>query len=639
MYLNSLPNNFIFDDREAILTNSDIMLGGPYRNIFSNDFWGVPMSHTESHKSYRPLTVLSFKIQFDIHGISPVAFHTVNVLLHSFLVFLLISLSSTITNSQSVGLLTGLLFSVHPIHTEAVTGVVGRAEILSALFYVTGFLIYLKTENSEKSPTVRWLSLFLSIILAFVSMLCKEQGITILGIFLIDQLLKWIRNHIHHTPFYKDTVNHTMLNIITIVLSGVVMTYWRVFYIGGGTQPRFKDSDNPAAFSNSSLTRTLTYSYLGSFNFWLLLCPYWLCSDWSMGSIQLIHSIPDVRLVGLIAVIFLLGATACYSLARVYTYNDKATLLSLLLMLIPYLPASNLFFPVGFVIAERVLYLPSMGFHLLVSLGVTRVLGYYKNRFAKKCLYLSLFLFVLLHSVQTIRRNSDWYSEETLALSGVKINPTNAKLVLAVGNEFAQKGMSICEKYYRRAIKLRPNYEAAWSNLGFVLFSMNRSQEAEHCYLQATGIKWDHVDANINYGHFLRLKERWTEAAEKYQIVLNRRPGFANIRYYQGLVRGRLGNVSGAEQELRLSYSLQPNHIPSLISLGEILVNFTTTGEKVSLKNGNPSRLREAAAVFTRAIEMDPTQGGKYCDILVQLSQFSQTFPSVCRGFVANSIT
>ena len=639
MYLNSLPNNLIFDDREAILTNSDIMLGGPYRNIFSNDFWGVPMSHVESHKSYRPLTVLSFKLQFDIHGISPVAFHSANVILHSFLVLLLIALSSIITNSQSVGLLTGLLFSVHPIHTEAVTGVVGRAEILSALFYVTGFLIYLKTESLDKSPAVRWICLFVSIIFAFISMLCKEQGITILGIFLIDQLLKWTCNYMHNNTLYKGTVNHVVLNIITIVLSGVVMTYWRVFYIGGGTQPRFKDSDNPAAFSNSSLTRTLTYSYLGSLNFWLLLCPYWLCSDWSMGSIPLLHSIPDVRLVGLIAVILLLGIITCYSLVRVYKYNDKATLLSLLLMLLPYLPASNLFFPVGFVIAERVLYLPSMGFHLLVSLGVTRVLGYYKNRYAKKCVYLLLLLFVLLHSVQTIRRNGDWYSEETLALSGVKINPTNAKLVLAVGNEFAQKGMSICEKYYRRAIELRPNYEAAWSNLGFVLFSMDRPQEAEHCYLQAIGIKWDHVDANTNYGHFLRIKERWTEAAEKYQIVLNRRPGFANIRYYQGLVRGRLGNISGAEQELRLSYSLQPNHVPSLISLGEILVNFTTTGEKVSLKNGKPSRLQEAAAVFTRAIEMDPTHGDKYCDILVQLRQFSQTFPSICRGIVANSIT
>ncbi|KAI6657531.1 hypothetical protein LOD99_275 [Oopsacas minuta] len=599
------------------------------------------MSHPESHKSYRPLTILTFRIQFDTHGLSPVAFHLVNILLHSILVLLFTVLCSLITKSQSVGLIAGLLFGVHPIHTEAVTGIVGRAEILSGLFYITSFLSYLKTESSHVPVVMGWVYLLLSIISVFLSMLCKEQGITILGLFLIDQLLTLMRERF---LTYRNAQSQGFVKrfkyIITILLSGLIMCYWRVFYIGGGVQPKFKDSDNPTAFSNSSLTRTLTYAYLGSLNLWLLLCPYWLCSDWSMGSIELLHSITDVRVMGLIAAILFIGTITLYSLVRVYFYNDNITLLSLLLMLLPYLPASNMLFPVGFVIAERILYLPSMGFHILVSIGFTRILRYYKNKYLRISIYIFLLQLVLLHSVQTIRRNSEWYSEETLALSGIRINPTNAKLFLSVGNDFAQKGMTICEKYYRKALELRPNYEAAWSNIGFILFNMNRSQEAEHAYLQAIGIKRDHVDANINYGHFLRIKERWSEAAEKYQTVLNRRPGYGIIRYYQGLVQLKLGNISGAEQEFRLSNQLQPNHVPTLISLGEILVNYTTTGERVSIKRVRPSRLKEASVIFIRAIDIDPSQGDKYCSLLVQLiknESLHTTLPKSCRERVTSS--
>ena len=628
LYLNSLPNSFVLDDREAILSNSDVIRGAPIRNIFRNDFWGSSMSHPESHKSYRPITILSFRLQFDLHGLSPIAFHLVNVLLHSILTLLFISSCFSITKSQSVALLAGLLFGVHPIHAEAVTGVVGRAEILSGIFYVAAFLSYLKSESANKSPFMRLLCLLLSVVFVFFSLLSKEQGITILGLFVVDALLRGTSE-----DFNISGVR--WVKITAILLSGVIMCYWRVFYLGGGTQPTFKDSDNPAALSNNSLTRTLTYSYLGALNLWLLLCPYWLCCDWSMGSIQLVHTLCEVRLLATVGAMLLLAAVAIHSLVRVY--KDNTVLYSLLLMVLPYIPASNLLFPVGFVIAERVLYLPSMGFHLLVSIGALRLIRHCKHRLVRDSVYVFLVLLVLLHSFQTLRRNSQWYSEETLSLSGLKINPTNAKLLLSVGNDYAQKGLTICEKYYRAAIELRPNYEAAWSNLGFVLFNMNRSEEAEQCYLQAVAIKWDHVDANINYAHFLRIKERWSEAGEKYQIVLNRRPNYGQIRFYQAIVQRHLGNVSGAEREFKRSLQMQPNHVATLISLGEIMVSYTSTGEKVrSLNKVLASRLREAAALIRRAIDIDPLEGGQYCGLLGEIihSQPESNYgslPSYCR--------
>lgn len=194
-------------------------------------------------------------------------------------------------------------------------------------------------------------------------------------------------------------------------------------YLNGGGRPFFVESDNPASFSTHFLTRALTYSYLSVLNVWLLLCPSWLCFDWSMGSVLLVRELMDLRniatclLFGTLLVFafwssgefdlccFTLSATISSILWYItpvgisknralssigtsngfgsfgdipdsYTTRDAdrgIILFSLGLIVLPYLPASNLFFPVGFVVAERVLYLPSMGFCLLIAIGYSRL--------------------------------------------------------------------------------------------------------------------------------------------------------------------------------------------------------------------------------------------------------------------------
>jgi len=159
--------------------------------------------------------------------------------------------------------------------------------------------------------------------------------------------------------------------------------------IGKGS-PKFVESDNPASFSNSSQTRLLTYSYVNAYNAWLLVYPSGLCHDWSMGSIPLIETIADVRNMVTFSVIFSIAVLVIYATItyksppsdkqddRVITHVEKSdcqsrlkinVLFSLFMTILPFVPASNLLFPVGFVIAERILYLPSMGYCLLVAMG------------------------------------------------------------------------------------------------------------------------------------------------------------------------------------------------------------------------------------------------------------------------------
>lgn len=101
----------------AILENADILSDTPWRNIWKNDFWGTPLSHTGSHKSFRPLTVLSFRWNYYLDQLNPAGYHLLNVLLHSIMVGLFHLLAYTLLGSSVQSIFASLLFAVHPIHT------------------------------------------------------------------------------------------------------------------------------------------------------------------------------------------------------------------------------------------------------------------------------------------------------------------------------------------------------------------------------------------------------------------------------------------------------------------------------------------------------------------------------------------
>ena len=130
--------------RPAVVLNPLVTGSAPLSSLITSDFWGVPLSHTGHHKSYRPLTSLSFKLDWLLSPGSPFQFHLTNLLLHALVTHLFhtLLLSLSLPSSSSTALTAALLFAAHPIHTEAVAGVVGRAELLSALFFILTLLVH-----------------------------------------------------------------------------------------------------------------------------------------------------------------------------------------------------------------------------------------------------------------------------------------------------------------------------------------------------------------------------------------------------------------------------------------------------------------------------------------------------------------
>ena len=114
LYWNSLPGEFVFDDVTAIRDNKDLRPHVPVRNLFRNDFWGTPMNREQSHKSYRPLTVLTFRWNFAVGGLDPVGYHLVNVVLHGVVSVLYFDVCRKVASS-AVSLTSSLLFALHPV--------------------------------------------------------------------------------------------------------------------------------------------------------------------------------------------------------------------------------------------------------------------------------------------------------------------------------------------------------------------------------------------------------------------------------------------------------------------------------------------------------------------------------------------
>lgn len=393
----------------AILANDDIRPSTPITRLLVNDFWGTPLRHSGSHKSYRPLTVLTFRLNYLLGGLKPFGYHVVNVLLHALVSGLLpvwASLGPRV--SRGTALLAGLLFAVHPVHCEAVAGVVGRAELAVTAVMLLAMIAFHKNQ------------LPLAIGLSGVALLFKEQGLMTLPLCAVFHLLRRRRTSV--TPPDRAMVTMGVAFLAQLVLRFCVM---------GAVLPNFSSADNPAAHARPLTTRLLTFLHLPVINFGLLLFPAVLSFDWSMDAVPLVTTVTDPRnFASLLFYLSLSGVT--FKAVRKWTQlNDKCKVgvaseqmaMALAVLVLTYLPIANVVGYVGFVVAERTLYAPSLGLCLLVAVGASKLWNCSRSG-AKRTLLVALAICLLLSlAAKTWRRNADWHDEEALYRSGIAVNP------------------------------------------------------------------------------------------------------------------------------------------------------------------------------------------------------------------------
>ncbi|XP_042209446.1 protein O-mannosyl-transferase TMTC1-like [Homarus americanus] len=288
---------------------------------------------------------------------------------------------------------------------------------------------------------------------------------------------------------------------------GVVVAMLRLAMMT--SSPVFSDQDNPASFTKSAVTRFLTYMYLPAHNAWLLLCPASLAYDWQMDSIPLLSTLSDLRNMGSIA---LYGCLLLLLLLSLFNFNRRdrqAVTWSLLVLCLSFLPASNAFFSVGFVVAERLLYIPSLGWCTVVGVGVVRLARMVPGRVVRALLLALLLVFC----VKTARRNLDWRTRETLFKSGLRSLPHNAKMHYNYGN--LQRDVNNHDRailHYREAIRLWWSYSSAHNNLGTLLLQRHHYQQAEWHFKVALKTHPRHPHAALNLATLWRQQGRIQQA-------------------------------------------------------------------------------------------------------------------------------
>lgn len=187
---------FLFLFRRAILGNPDVLHSTPWKHIVHNDFWGTPLIDSGSHGSYRPLCVLTFKLNHLFGGFKPIGYHLVNVLLHCLATGLVVKVARLLLPPLWGPAVAGALFASHPIHTEAVAGIVGRADLAACNFYLLTFLTYSKhVVWREQNDAKSWGALVGSIMLSVAAVLCKETAVTALVLCALFDIIRGMNGY------------------------------------------------------------------------------------------------------------------------------------------------------------------------------------------------------------------------------------------------------------------------------------------------------------------------------------------------------------------------------------------------------------------------------------------------------------
>ncbi|XP_057693807.1 protein O-mannosyl-transferase TMTC3 isoform X2 [Corythoichthys intestinalis] len=630
-YWNSLSCGFVFDDVSAILDNKDLRPTTPLRNLFLNDFWGTPMAEERSHKSYRPLTVLTFRLNYLLSELSPASYHLLNVALHAAACLLFLRVCRLFLDHNS-GLVAALLFAVHPIHTEAVTGVVGRAELLSSIFLLAAFLAYTKSTSANHS--IVWSPIALTVVLVAAATLCKEQGITVVGIccvyevfvaqgFTLPMLLDTLQQALRGKGTFPYNVLQMLLKLIVLVISTLLLVIVRVQVIQSQL-PVFTRFDNPAAVSPTP-TRQLTFNYLLPVNAWLLLNPSDLCCDWTMGTIPLVESALDQRNLATLVFYVLLGMLAYRSITCSRS-SAKTVVMALSLIVLPFIPASNLFFPVGFVVAERVLYVPSMGFCVLVAHGF-KVLSH--KGYLKKISWLMIGVLLTTHAVKTFNRNWDWESEYTLFMSALKVNKNNAKLWNNVGHALEnQNNYAKALRYFLQATSVQPDDIGAHMNVGRTYKNLNKSKEAEDAYLvakslmpqiipgkkYATRVAPNHLNVYINLANLIRANEsRLEEADQLYRQAISMRPDFKQAYISRGELLLKMNKLTEARDAYLRALELDRSNADLWYNLAIVHIEMKEPSEALrNFEQALQLSPRHKLALFNSALLMQESGEAKF---------------------------
>ncbi len=521
-YLPTLRYPLVWDDADIITNNSLIRSNNPFA-YFGKSFWaGGPTMSLGQDPYYRPLTNFTLWLDYHVGNGKPMVFHLHNLLMFSLLTAFLMLLLARLLHSRWAALFGGLLFAVHPLHSEVVSYVSGRTDLLMALWIVvsayafarlTGQAASHKPQAAVRTPrsAVLWSSLAL---LAFgLACFAKETALVFPIVALALLLLARRRTRL----MTGTVIGYFVIAVLYLVARTSVLHTLAVF--------RAPDS----------LARILLLSLNGfGLNCGLLPIPFVprLFYESSLLNSPSLFTLLGVLAVGLPLVFWRrLGSVA------------RLGYLWLLLFLLPFASLVSLG-PVG-----RLSFLPGIGVLLLALPPASRE----RTRRLAPGLLIGLLAYCLTLGIVLVHRNRNWESESVLFTRMVTESPSNVAghFNLATVYDHASN-RELAAGEYRAALRIRPDLAVAHNNLGTIEQAANQPESALVHFQEAVRLQPDYPQAHNNLAILLRAGGDTPGAIREFRKAIELRPDDAGALY-------NLARIYFAERDFVLASPLLDN--------------------------------------------------------------------------------
>ncbi len=505
-YANSLSVDFTYDDYAFVKNNEAIRRFGPLSKFLLSPeaFAQPPNDHV-----YRPLASFSFAVNYAVNGLQPAGYHIANLLFHilnAFLVFLLLRRLGFGDGPSCAG---ALIFAIHPVHTEAVTWISGRGNVLFLFFFLISYLLYVRIGTASaadgsgaEKPKRRDVLLVCGALAAYVlSLLAKEMAAPLPVLLFGHDLYfhrewdrgRWVRRFGVYALFVLVALAYVVLR--THVLGKI----GQVAYHGGSAYVTFL----------AMLQAAVIYVQL-------LFVPVGLSL---IRHFQPMHSLFEMSVFPSFCLVVLGIVAGVVGFRRRMWFS-----FSLFWFAVAMLPVSNII-PVNALVADRFLYGPSIGFCILTAawMAAAAESSHGKRMFAVTGVSIAAFFFMAL----SMARNNDWKDSIALWKKATRVSPTSHAAFNNLGLEYMERGrIAEAIEALNEAVRIKDDFPEPHANLGICYTETGDIGMAILHYEKALDVPDHGVSAEIRtrLASLYERKGRIERAIEEYEAALHEEP-------------------------------------------------------------------------------------------------------------------
>ncbi len=568
LYAPTLRYDRTFDDIHQVTAPGVAETRG-FGDVWSQPYWGT----AERGGLFRPILSTTFWLEGKADLPLP-ARHAVNVLLHAAVTFLLVRLLLMLGLGSLPAALGGLLFAVHPVHVEAVAGLVGRAELLAAFWMLLALILH--DRGGARRGAIAWAA-----VLAFLAAGTKESAWA-LPFFAAALDIARGRSVRAARPAWAG---YAIGIAAHLALRRHVLGGW--LNAPGATVTPF---DNPLVALHG-VDRVLGGLRVVGLDLVHLVFPVTLAPDFSGPAVAVTGSLLDPRLWGGVLLLGGALAAALWGGRNLALPGRPAALVGAVWVLVSALLVMNLVFTLGTVLADRVLYWPSAGWCLVLAALAAFFLDPARDR-GEKALRLAArdprrpvrppragvvfaFLMVALCAAYAVRAAAylpAWHDDIALFEASVRAEPRAPRAWYNLGRSYQDEGRTDEAIHaFERAVELAPDYEESWAQLATGHMQAGRWEEARAPLAESLRLNPSDMVSLMNEGVLWLNTGRAADARARFAEIAQHEPERADAWHNLATAAQRLGDDAGAAEAWRRVVELRPEDGAALNNLAWLL--------------------------------------------------------------------